>query len=297
MEGKGFSNMNLMTKTLGRTLSSNGSKSLLLLAPSAHSGMFGSPAITRFGDWNHERLLSKMQRFRGATYLKDGAITEASLDSEGRHRLDTDYHSWHVLMMSPHGEVWGCSRYSSYRIAEGFENLAVGRSALAQSDQWGPKLRAAVERERRNALREGCNFVEVGGWAIAENLRGTTEAIRIALATFALGHCLGGCIGLTTATARHSSATLLRRIGGRPLSVDNTELPKYFDPEYECEMEILRFDSAAPTPKFAPWVDQLKMDMASVPVIAAQPSAWGMPRTENAEAPDFGTGLRLAYNW
>ena len=288
--------MNLVTKAPSRTTSS-ATQSLLLLAPSAHSGMFGSPAVTRFGDWNHEQLLSKMQRFRGATYLKDGAISEQSLDSEGRHRLDADFRSWHVLMMNGQGDVCGCSRYSSYRIAEDFENLAVGRSALAHSDQWGPKLRAAVERERRKALRENSNFVEVGGWAISESLRRTTEAIRIALATFALGHCLGGCIGVTTATVRHSSANLLRRIGGQPLSVDNTELPKYFDPEYECEMEILRFDSSAPNPKFAPWVDQLKMEMASVPVVASQPNPWVSARTEPVEAPEFGMGLQLAYNW
>src|SRR5665647_2276611 len=128
--------MNLVTKTARRTISSNTSKSLLLLAPSAHSGMFGSSAASQFGDWNHEHLLSKMQRFRGASYLKDGAITERSLDSEGRHRVDADFQSWHVLMMNGHGDVCGCSRYSSYRIAEDFENLAVGRSALAQSDQW-----------------------------------------------------------------------------------------------------------------------------------------------------------------
>lgn len=289
--------MNLVTKIARRTISSSTAKSLLLLSPSAHSGMFGSPAVTRFDDWNHEQLLSKMQRFRGATYLKDGAITEKHLDSEGRHRVDTDFQSWHVLMMNEHGDVCGCSRYSSYRFAEDFENLAVGRSALAQSDQWGPKLRAAVERERRKALQEDSNFVEVGGWAISDTLRCTTEAIRIALATFALGHCLGGCIGVTTATVRHSSANLLRRIGGQPLSFDNTELPKYFDPEYECEMEILRFDSSAPNPKFAPWVDQLKMEMASVPVIAAQLNPWVTGRTETVEAPDFGMGLQLAYGW
>ncbi len=289
--------MNFVTKIARRTISSSTAKSLLLLAPPAHSGMSGSPDVTKFVDWNHEQLLSKVQRFRGATYLRDGAITEKSLDSEGRHRVDADFRSWHVLMLDEHGDICGCSRYSSYWIGEDFDDLAVGRSALAHSDQWGAKLRAAIELERRKALREDCNFAEVGGWAISESLRGTTEAIRIALATFALGHCLGVCIGVTTATVRHSSANLLRRIGGQRLSVDNTELPKYFDPEYECEMEILRFDSSAPNPKFAPWVDQLTMEMASVPVVASQLSPWVSARKEPVEAPEFETGLQLAYGW
>ncbi len=289
--------MNFVTKIARRTISSSTAKSLLLLAPPAHSGMSGSPDVTKFVDWNHEQLLSKVQRFRGATYLRDGAITEKSLDSEGRHRVDADFRSWHVLLLDEHGDICGCSRYSSYWIGEDFDDLAVGRSALAHSDQWGAKLRAAIELERRKALREDCNFAEVGGWAISESLRGTTEAIRIALATFALGHCLGGCIGVTTATVRHSSANLLRRIGGQRLSVDNTEVPKYFDPEYECEMEILRFDSSAPNPKFAPWVDQLTMEMASVPVVASQLSPWVSARKEPVEAPEFETGLQLAYGW
>ena len=286
--------MILLAKTATRKTSSC-TQNLLLLAPSAHSGVPGSPAVKQFGGWTHEQLLSKMQCFRGANYLKDGAITEQSLDSEGRHRTDADLQSWHVLMLNGHGDVCGCSRYSKQPISEDFENLAVGRSALAQSDQWGSKLRDAVERERQKAAMEDSSFVEVGGWAISENLRCSTEAIRIALATFALGRALGGCIGVTTATVRHSSANLLRRLGGQPLSVDNMELPKYFDPEYECEMEILRFDSSAPNPKFAPWVEEIRMNMATVPVVAAHP--WVRVRPETVEATEFGVGLQLACSW
>ena len=135
--------MNLVTKAPSRTTSS-ATQSLLLLAPSAHSGMFGSPAVTRFGDWNHEQLLSKMQRFRGATYLKDGAISEQSLDSEGRHRLDADFRSWHVLMMNGQGDVCGCSRYSSYRIAEDYES-GFARRLLIAATYWRPERLGRLE--------------------------------------------------------------------------------------------------------------------------------------------------------
>ena len=289
--------MNSATQTARRTHPSTAQR-LLLLAPPAYSGSFGTPPVNQLDGWNHGQLLSKVQRFRGATYLKDGAITKQSLDSEGRLRIAADLQSWNVVMMNGNGEVSGCSRYNSYRFAEDFEDLSVGQSALAQSDQWGPKLRAVVEEERRNALREDRNFVEVGGWAISEELRRTTEAIRIALATFALGQCLGGCIGVTTATLRHSSANLLRRIGGQGLSIGGVELPRYFDPQYECDMEILRFDSAAPNPKFAPWIDQLKMDMASFPVVTAEPNPWAKSHPKPAAASNFGMGLpQLAHNW
>jgi hypothetical protein len=112
------------------------------------------------------------------------------------------------------------------------------------------------------------NFVEVGGWAISAELRRTTEALRIALATYALADYLGGCVGLTTATRRHHSASVLKKIGGAPLRAGEAELPPYFDPDYECEMEILKFDSAAPNPKFEPWIEQLRVQLATVEVIA-----------------------------
>jgi hypothetical protein len=271
-------------------------QSLVLLAP-ANSPMPGAFTNARSDRAGYEDLLTGMQRFRGATYLKDGAISATALDSHGRHRVDADFHSWHVLAINSSGNVCGCSRYSSYRRAVDFGSLAVGKSALAQSDVWGPKLKAAVERERRIAAEEDTDFVEVGGWAIAEELRRTTEALRIALATYALGHLLGGCIGVTTATVRHQSASVLRKIGGEPLTADATELPRYFDPQYECEMEILRFHSATPNPKFLPWIDQIRREMCDMQVVTARlehhPEAI---RDQNA-VEEFGASFPLACAW
>lgn len=244
-------------------------QSLLLLAPE-HVSLPGAFRKARSDKGRYNQLLAKMQRFRGATYVQDGAITPRDLDSEGRHRLDIDLQSWHVLAVNGNEDVGGCSRYSSHRTSVDFSNLAVGRSAMAHCNVWGAKLKSAVERERRIAADEGTSFVEVGGWAISEQLRGTTEALRIALATYALARKLGGGIGVTTATVRHHSASILRKIGGSSLLEDSVELPRYFDPEYDCEMEILRFHSATPNPKFLPWIEQIKLEMSTVEVLTAR---------------------------
>ena len=244
---------------------------------------------------NRAQMLSKMQRFRGSAYLKDGAIHSSALDSEGRHCVESDSQSWHVLAVDSHGDVCGCSRYTSYQNYFDFDRLSVGRSALAQSDVWAPRLRAAIEGEQRVAWRREASFVEVGGWAIAEHLRGTTEALRIALATYALADCLGGCIGVTTATVRHHSANILRKIGGRPLAADDIELPRYYDPQYECEMEILRFDSSDPNPKFVPWIQQIRAEIEDLPVLARH-LRYKQPPVEETSG-DFGGGLQLAYGW
>jgi hypothetical protein len=285
--------MNFATKAVQRTASPS-RQSLFLLAP-AQSTVPGSFTGSYSNSSAYRYLLSRMQRFRGATYLKDGAITQQALDSEGRHRAESDAYSWHVLTVDEDGEVRGCSRYTPYRGPVDFEKLGVGRSALAHSDVWGPKLKAAIERERKRAAHHDTSFVEVGGWAISETLRGTTEALRIALATYALADRLGGCIGVTTATVRHQSASILRKIGGQPLSVDNTDLPRYFDPQYECEMEILRFHSAEPNAKFVPWINQISAEMSTVPVLAPQPEVAAQRVPEKSA--DYGMGLQVAYGW
>jgi hypothetical protein len=84
---------------------------------------------------------------------------------------------------------------------------------------------------------------------------------------FSLARLLGGCIGVTTATRRHCSASILRRIGGQTLHANGVGIPPYFDPRYDCEMEILRFDSTTPNPRFERWIEELKYHLSAVPVI------------------------------
>ena len=89
-------------------------------------------------------------------------------------------------------------------------------------------------------------------------------------ASYALLTCLGGALGVSTAN-RLCSAPLLRRIGGRPLTNNGVELPPYFEPEYNCELEALRFDSSRPTAKFGPWIDAIRTSLTAVPVVAPSP--------------------------
>jgi hypothetical protein len=216
----------------------------------------------------YEDLLADVQRFRGRIYLADGALRPTDLDNSGRHRLDADRFSWHVVALDGHGKVCGCSRYRIHRRDADFSELGVSRAALAESAEWRGRLVESVEHLRNLARQRGIDFVEVGGWAISEELRRTTEAIRIALGTYALANMLGGCIGITTATVRHHSGTVLRKIGGSSLTDNNSaEIPLYFDKQYDCEMQILKFESAAPNPKVVPWIDQLRNDLQNVEVV------------------------------
>ncbi len=172
-----------------------------------------------------------------------------------------------MLVMDRDDQVCGCIRYREYWKDETFSELSVSESALAKSKTFGSILEAAVRAELSRASKLQVPFVESGGWALAEEYRGTTEALRMALAVYALSQALGGAIGISAATQRHGSASILRRIGGQPLEFEGFPLPAYDDPRYGCQMEALRFYSWAPNPRFSVWIDEVKAGLRTIPVL------------------------------
>ena len=234
---------------------------------------FHSPAPGRFSsniaadDTLHDSLLAAMQCLRGTTYLKDGAIRPEDLTADGRHESPVDELSWHVLSLDREGQICSCLRYLDESRAASFENLWIRHSALAVCPEQGRRFQNAVEREMARARQMRMGFGEVGGWAVAEGRRLTLEAIGILLATYGLLELLGGCMGVATATFRHSSATILRKIGLSSLDAGGEELQPYFDPSYGCQMEVLQFDSRFPSSKYVSWVKELAVILRDAPIV------------------------------
>ncbi|WP_321477965.1 hypothetical protein [uncultured Paludibaculum sp.] len=199
-------------------------------------------------------------------YLEDGAIEAWQLTGDGRHCVDSDEESWHFLSVEG-DKVLGCARLRVFEPTIAFSALAVAQSAQAQCSEWGSALRLSIAAELQRAQAENILFIEAGGWALLPELRCTTEALHIALGSYAFGELLGGCLGLSTATVRHGSASILRRLGGSSLMWEDTMLPPYYDSSYRCEMEVVRFDSRSPSAKFRAMVDKLRMDLLLVPVV------------------------------
>jgi hypothetical protein len=212
-----------------------------------------------------------MQRFRGQVYAKDGAIKEHDL-IDGRHVVEADDYSWHLLVHDENGTIAGCIRYQVHDPRSLFLRLSVFSTAIAACPQWGPALKQAVNSELTMAKSLNLSFVEVGGWALAEHVRGTSEALRMGLAAYSLGQLMGGAVGMSTATRRHCSSSIVRRMGGRSLQHAGTPIPVYYDPQYECEMEILRFHSWNPNPRYVLWVEEIRQSLQRIPVIGS--SAW-----------------------
>jgi predicted GNAT family N-acyltransferase len=273
--------------------SPNAPSTVLLLAP-ALAGIPDSFKQVQRSPSLHADLLARVQRLRGAVYLADGAISPAQLTADGRHEQDVDADSWHVAMVQDDGDVMACARLHAHASNVRPEDLGIWRSALVRDPEWRDTVRRAVLEEMAVARRQGSQFVEVGGWAVAEAWRGTGPAIATALSTYALAWGLGGCIGLTTATVRHCSSRILRKLGGRTLALGDVELPCYFDPQYGCDMEILRFDSNGSSPRYAGHIARMAARFFVAPVVV--PTAPAPAREERQfSAHSQGSGLLSSF--
>lgn len=252
---------------------SHASRTFALLAPALACvpPAFTSPVLNHI---EYAERLAKLQRLRGRLYLEDGAIEPWQLTEDGRHCLASDERSWHLLTMQAE-QVMGCARLQVYAPTIAFSELGVAQSAQAQCAVWGSALRQSVTAELHRAQSEHLRFVEAGGWALSPELRCTTEALQIALGSYALGALLGECLGLSTATVRHHSASILRRLGGSALVWNSHVLPPYYDPAYQCEMEVVRFDSRVPNPRYQVLVEQMKAELPLVRVTCSTPQLEG----------------------
>ena len=242
-----------------------------LLAPhqTSSAGAFGR---SRINEQLHRHYISAMQRLRGRVYLKDGAIQACEMDDEGRFHMRGDDQSWHLLLIDENRDVIGCARYLVHSNTVPYHKLRISQSSIANNPLWASRVRDAVERDLAFARANQFSYVEIGGWALTEEWRGTRAALEILVGSYALAHLWGGCLGSCTATVRHGSSSMLRRIGGSGLRTAAEEIPAYEDPQYGCRMELLRFDCRTPAPRFVPLISQLKAKLADSVAITPTPA-------------------------
>ena len=258
-----------MLKLLERTIHSLDDR-LVLLAPNAPvPGLFQNLETDSL---SHAQLIREMQTLRGSVYLQDGAIGRHELTAEGLHETAEDERSWHLLTLDRNRRVSGCLWYLEHASDVRVDQLRVRHTPLARGG-WREKLWSGVEAELARARRLGLNYIEAGGWAVSPESRCTTEGLLLALGSFSLARLRGDCLGISTATVRHCSSSILRRLGGAPLKAGDATVPRYYNPRYNCEMEILRFDSRYPGRRYASLVKLLQQKMSEIQVIAPAVSA------------------------
>ena len=259
-----------MLKALERNIASADSR-VVFVAPSASSvsDMFRNVEVDGA---RHRELIRDVQRMRGSIYLKDGAVARHQLTADGLHRTEEDETSWHMLLLNKHQQVTACALYLEHDNTVTFDQLRARQCPLASQEEWRPKLVDAIESELARSRQEGLKYVELGGWAVAEQSRGTAGPLAVALATYGFSRRAGGALGMTTATFRHCSATILKRLGGSRLESEGVTLPPYYDKRYRCMMEMIRFDSRQPNEKYLGLIDQFRDMLANITVVT-RPSA------------------------
>jgi len=256
----------------------------VLLAPRrSHSSVFCDSSVDAS---LHRQLLAEAQRLRGRIYQEIGAVEPSQLSVDGRHVQTDDSKSWHLLTLDERGHVAACTRYLAHPSTVSYPELTVSHSALANMESWGPRFRQAIEAQLALAKKRRWSYVEMGGWVISEKMRCTTEAVRMVLAAYGLAQLLGGALGIATVT-QHGSSPILRRIGGEALLSRGVELPPYYEPQYKFEMEILRFDSSRPNPRYSTWVHDSRDFLMTVPVISAKPADSPLEEIQIAAAGSF----------
>lgn len=242
---------------------------LVLLAP-PNASTYGHFRQVEVDPGLHRAMLRGMQRLRGSVYLADGAITREQLSRDGLHQTPEDDQSWHLLVLDDRQAPVACVWYLEHdeRVTT-IPRLRVRHCPLAEDEQHGIQFRAAIDQELARARRNRMRFAEMGGWAVSAESRCTSVGLTLALATFSLGRIAGGAVGLTTATVRHASSAILRRLGGSSLSAFGAPIPPYYDQRYQCQMELLRFDSRRPNHRYAYLIEMLRARLAYTPVIAS----------------------------
>jgi hypothetical protein len=217
----------------------------------------------------HQRLVRDVQRMRGSIYVKDGALQPQQLTADGRHQTPEDETSWHMLLLDKQQRVTACALYLEHDYNNvTFDRLRARHCPLTNESEWRPTVERAIEAELDRARSEQLHYVELGGWAVSEDSRGTAGPLALALAVYGFSRRAGGALGITTATFRHCSATILKRLGGARFEVDGVTLPPYFDSRYQCMMEMLKFDSRQPNPKYLNLIDQVRDTLARITVVA-----------------------------
>jgi hypothetical protein len=218
----------------------------------------------------YHQLLCNMQQLRGRIALEEGAVRKKDLGPGNRHVMAGDEDSWHLIRTDHSGNAIGCARILVHSKNASFGSLRVSRTPLAKSPEWESQVRSAVEQDIKVARNSEMTVVEPGGWVIEEKSRGGADAVAIALSAFAWSQLIGGCLAYVTATVKHRSCAILRRLGGSPLKFQGLELPRYYDPEYECEMEILKFETRSLNSRFESSMAPLRVLLAQSPVVQAE---------------------------
>ena len=269
-----------------RNLCQSGRLQFTVLAPSRRE-IPGTITHSTESTERHSQLMFDLQMLRGNVYREYAGIA-ATLLPDGRHWHKLDAQSWHVVLQDGDtGQVVGCARYRSITA---FDQLICSKAAIAVSPITGPVFRSAFAEQLADARRRGLHYGEASAWAMSEEARCSTKAVGIALMSFALAEWLGGGVGLTTASTRHHASSILRRLGGSPLA----GFAPYYEPMFDCSIELLQFDMATLEPRYSMKLDEMRAELRRTPVLYPMEESRALDYPELVPVPTYLPGAAAA---
>jgi hypothetical protein len=240
-----------------------------------------APSVAQVPDWLsnvlanervYQEVIEEIQRFRGYVYVQDKAIPSSALDEQGRHYSEYDYRAWHIIFRERRQELCGAIRvglvdYGDYGDTEESDPLQVLQFlSHIPSDTKAP-LETAVRRFLDNCRTLAPSICEPGAWAVAEDVRKSRVAPILAASIWSLGRVMGGGIGVATATTRHGSADILKKMGGFDLFLNGMPLVPFYDSYHQCYIELIGFDSDYLNPRLEPTVAEVQDYISNLPII------------------------------
>lgn len=212
----------------------------------------------------YETTVGAIQQFRGAIYRQDGAIPADALDADGRHRSESDERSFHVSVWTKEGALAGCFRLRVHRPGSSVDDLCVAPALSRIDPAIRPNVRHAISSLMARAWDEGILFGEVGGWSVQTDFRRNRELLTMPLSAFTVYEHFGSAFVIAHATHRHSSARILKEIGGFSLGQDGSAFSPYLDDYYGCLMEFVCFDSRKPAERMAAAARSIRIPLPHV---------------------------------
>ncbi len=206
-------------------------------------------SMTRDSDLRYD-FMFELFKMRGSVYLQDGAISEENLDKFGKYVSPHDKYSWQVLLLDsskkPHGGLrirfWDFENIRAHFMQTHAKEL-IDRMDCDNQKVYQESIIRFLDEEMRTKF-----FGEVAGLVITDYEKNSPAALLLVAFCFAFGEFVGGFNALVSATERHYSNRIMRKIGGHRIPHKETKeyLNTFFDSKYNCNMEYIVFESACP---------------------------------------------------
>jgi hypothetical protein len=244
-------------------------------------------------DSTYAGYVERIRSFRERIWQADGAIPQNGQDPHMDHFASFDEVGCHAILMNGADELVGCARYLMWDLRSGnfrLEQLALFPFLTRMASEQRALFVSAIQYFLDDSLARSPvsyrRLMESGGWAVDRREENRYAAPLLVAIGFALGLSNLCLVGLSAATVRHRSNSILKRLGMFELRYRSQALPTFFDPYHGCDMEILG-SCRSPSQLIGPTVADYTGNFADIEVLTRQSAEMNQRRQTSRESTMF----------